>query len=56
MLENRDWSVPVNETKIDKSKENNEDAHFDVRENKMRFLAEILFIMRPICHCSLIFA
>ncbi|CAF0803487.1 unnamed protein product [Brachionus calyciflorus] len=51
ILENRDWSVPVNQDALVTKKED-EDVDFDPTKNKMRFLAEMIFIIRPICHLS----
>lgn len=55
ILENRDWSVPVNETQTVETNKEADDEHFDPSKDKMRFLAELLFIIRPICHLTSMF-
>ena len=63
-LEDRDWSLPIdasekrNVNKGDQSSEdandvpNEEDVDFDPTKDNLRFLAELFYISRPLCHCK----
>lgn len=58
----RDWSLPTpnsidkNQNPIDTdSDKNNQDIDVDPTQDKQRFMAEILYIMRPLCHLGAVF-
>lgn len=56
-LDSRDWIVPGNDVqKIDSNnnyiEENDSEENFDLTQDKQRYLSEVLYIMRPICHLS----
>lgn len=56
-LETRDWIVPNDEIKTDSNnnyidEKNNVGEHLDPTRNKQVFLAEIMHVLRPICHLS----
>jgi peroxin-16 len=63
-VEDRDWIVP-DDTNSNKSSEvttsreentqDNHDVDFDPTRDKMRYMAEIFHIIRPMCHLSCIF-
>jgi hypothetical protein len=59
----RDWSLPgttneinnnqvVGETNSNVNNAENDDVDLDPTEDKQRFIAEVLYIMRPLCHCK----
>lgn len=52
-LETRDWLVPNNDA-MESTQQNQEkkEEHFDATQDKQRYLAEVLHIMRPISHLS----
>ena len=66
----RDWSLPssLSHSSISTEKDSNAeiqaqnedtegnlDLHLDPTQDKQRFIAEIIYIMRPICHCKKLF-
>jgi len=52
-LETRDWVVPNNDVDgSTRQRIENSEEHFDATQDKQRYLAEVLHIMRPICHLS----
>lgn len=58
-LETRDWIIPSDENKkdsnnnyIDDDRNGSEEHHFDPTLDRQRYIAEVLHIVRPMCHLS----
>ncbi len=49
----------INNNQVDKEtvdrQADNDDVDLDPTEDKQRFIAEVMYIMRPLCHCEPIF-
>lgn len=56
-VEDRDWIVPTQSQisekySISDSDQADLEVHFDVTQDKQRYISEVLHIMRPLCHLS----
>lgn len=59
-LESRDWIIPTknentNELTNDPTEDTGTEPHFDATQDRQRYLAEVLHIIRPLCHCKILF-
>lgn len=57
-IDSRDWTVPVEDSnKTDSNnnyieEKNDSEEHFDLTQDKQRYLSEVLHIVRPLCHLT----
>lgn len=54
-IDSRDWTLPLPKANKASSDENESIADLDPTKDCQRYIAEVFHIIRPICHCIIIF-